>query len=256
MIPNRTLPLALAGLLLAVPLAQAQENRHPSGFEPKPVFEEDAPARKPYVAKPPTPPAAQPAPAMPPTPKQAARPHPPEAVARPQAPTPSETIREPAGDHRDPYHKPAPFHEDPPARKPYQGKPAQAQAPTAVPATPAPAVPQPKAPAVPVQPAAAQPEPPRERAPKPAPQAAVSDSSPLAGNYPVGLILAALASFVFWNVRKPGSAKPAAAIACPAIGTGVARYLRSLENAAKPEEQTGVARYLGRLASAGKPADS
>ncbi len=245
MTPNRPIPTLLAGLLLAVPLAQALEDRHPSGFEPKPVFEDDAPARKPYLAKPPAAPAAQPAPATLPVAKQAAQPHPPEAVARPQASIPSETIREPVGDFHDPYHKPPPFHEDPPARKPYQAKPAQAQAPTAVPSTPAPAAP--------VQPtAAAQPEAPRERAPEAAPQAGASDSSPLAGNYPVGLILAALAGFVFWNIRKPGSAKPAAA----AIGTGVARYLRSLESAAKPEERTGVARYLSRLASEARPADS
>lgn len=238
MTPNRTLPIALAGLLLAVPLAHALEDRHPSGFEPKPVFEEDAPARKPYLAKPP---AAQPDPASPPVAKAAAEPPPPETVARPQASIPSETIREPTGNPHDPYHKPAPVHEELPTRQPYQGKPAQAQA-----AAPAPiaAASQPQTPAAP-------PEPPRAQAPEPAPQSAAPEPSVLEGNYPVGLILAALAGLVFWSIRKPGSAQPAAA-----LGTGVARYLRRLESAAKPEERTGVARYLSRLASETKPADS
>lgn len=45
--------LLLAGLSLTVSLVFAEEAyRHPSGFEPSPVFEDELPARKPVPAKP------------------------------------------------------------------------------------------------------------------------------------------------------------------------------------------------------------
>ena len=74
---NPSLLALLSGLLLAVPPAFAEDIRHPSGFEPAPVFDE-APTRKPFHAKPP----------------QAAKPAP-EALHRPvvePAPVPAEPV--------------------------------------------------------------------------------------------------------------------------------------------------------------------
>lgn len=86
--PNRPMPILFAGLLLAVPLAYAGEYRHPSGFEPKPVFEDEAPARKPFPVKPAPVPKATPATAQPPEPaEESPKPGPaPLPVAAPTAP--------------------------------------------------------------------------------------------------------------------------------------------------------------------------
>ncbi|SMF96634.1 hypothetical protein SAMN02949497_4040 [Methylomagnum ishizawai] len=283
MTPNRPIPTLLAGLLLAVPLAHAQEYRHPSGFEPKPVFEDDAPARKPYLAQPPTPAIAPPAPAVPPPVAKEAAPRPPAAGAGPQALPPTEIIREPGRDHHDPAHaRPGPLVEDEaPARKPY---PPQSTPKAVAP----PALSPPQAPATQTQAASAQPEPAHRRykaasarpdeppkrypvaatqpeasqvpvsAPPPAPP--TPSTNPLVENYPLGLIALALVGFVVWNIRgnaRTDKAAPTAATpARPTGPTGVARYLTQLEAKAKAEQGTGVARYLNRLAAETKPADS
>ncbi|WP_221064330.1 hypothetical protein [Methylomagnum ishizawai] len=287
MTPNRPLPSLLAGLLLAVPLAQAQEYRHPSGFEPKPVFEDEAPARKPYPAQPPTPAAAPPTPASPPpVAKAAENPRQPAALAGHPTPPPTETLREPGQGHHDPSHaRPTPLVEDEiPARKPYPPQPVPAAA------APAPALSQPKAPTTTAPQASAKPdqapkryavasarpdEPPKRRpvapvqpdeppapALEPAPAVPAPSANPLVEYYPFGLIALALAGWVAWNIRsaardsEAGPKDHPAVPANPSGPTGVARYLSRLEATAKAEQGTGVARYLSRLAAGTKPADS
>jgi hypothetical protein len=76
--------------------------------------------------------------------------------------------------------------------------------------------------------------------------------SALAQNYPIGLIVLALAGFIFWSGRRSGgkvqevrTESAVSAPAAPVAGgeTGVARYLKSLPGAG----ETGVAKYLKNL---------
>lgn len=74
-------------------------------------------------------------------------------------------------------------------------------------------------------------------------------------NFPIVLIILALAGFVFWSAKRSGSkaATPAspspASIATGTTGeTGVAKYLKAAEEAARKAAGTGVDKYLKSLA--------
>lgn len=70
--------------------------------------------------------------------------------------------------------------------------------------------------------------------------------------FPIVLVVLALGGLVFWNSRKSGSvaqevsAAPVAVSGGTGAETGVAKYLKSLPEAAKSAE-TGVAKYLKSL---------
>ena len=72
-------------------------------------------------------------------------------------------------------------------------------------------------------------------------------------NFPIVLIILALAGFVFWSSRRSGSkAMPSAGIVAPvpvgaAVETGVARYVKAIEEAARKAAETGVDRYLQKI---------
>jgi hypothetical protein len=86
---------------------------------------------------------------------------------------------------------------------------------------------------------------------KPAPAAAAAPSSGgwtevLATNFPLGLIVLALAGYVFWSTRRAGGAVRTGSPTPPvppanSAKTGVARYLEGLS------AETGVAKYLRKL---------
>jgi hypothetical protein len=74
----------------------------------------------------------------------------------------------------------------------------------------------------------------------------------LTQNYPIGLIVLALAGFIFWSSKRPGAkvqeARSEPSVSAPAREmsgeTGVAKYLKNLPAGAG---ETGVARYLKNL---------
>lgn len=72
-------------------------------------------------------------------------------------------------------------------------------------------------------------------------------------NFPIALIIVALAGFVFWSSKRSAagtassSASAPAFVAAPAGDTGVARYVRALEEEARKAAGTGVSRYLKSL---------
>jgi hypothetical protein len=82
-------------------------------------------------------------------------------------------------------------------------------------------------------------------------------------NFPIALVVFALAGFVFWSTKRPGGKtqeiryeSAAAATGGAAGNTGVAKYLKELELAARKAAGTGVAKYLkGLEASSAKPAN-
>lgn len=90
----------------------------------------------------------------------------------------------------------------------------------------------------------------------PAVVTSAKSENPLVENYPVALVVLALAGFVVWNTKRGASEVQAApqqaagvaaqAQAGAAQETGVARYLKSLPAAAVASE-TGVAKYLKSL---------
>jgi hypothetical protein len=76
-------------------------------------------------------------------------------------------------------------------------------------------------------------------------------------NYPIALIILALAGFIFWNSKRSGSSSTTVKDGSPVLlsgtvggETGVAKYLKSIsESAAKV---TGVAKYLTNLEAEAK----
>jgi hypothetical protein len=172
-----------------------------------------------------------------------------------------------------PNHEPAPVFEDEdrvgkpgrfpaPAPRPAEAEAARKVPPKPTPPSPSPVITEARTAAQPAV-AAAERNPPRP-APSPAPpEVAAAVPAPasgglaaiLADNYPVGLIVLALAGWVFRNTRRPARATPeirADAAGSPAgAATGVARYLDRLGAApGGTAARTGVARYLDRLPSA------
>lgn len=74
-------------------------------------------------------------------------------------------------------------------------------------------------------------------------------------NFPIVLIIFALAGFVFWSTKRSApKASPAPIVSASsgpaASNTGVARYLSAMEDAARKAAGTGVDRYLRKLSSA------
>lgn len=108
----------------------------------------------------------------------------------------------------------------------------------------------------PVTAPAAIPAPAKETTETQAEKPASAKDDPLTQNYPIGVIVIALAGFIFWSSRQPGSkaqqaSSPSAAVLSGTVGgeTGVAKYLKSLEASSveKTVAQTGVAKYLKGL---------
>lgn len=89
------------------------------------------------------------------------------------------------------------------------------------------------------------------------PSATQSESS--MDNLPVALIVFALAGFVFWSTKRPATkaqsiqydSVPVAS--APTGDTGVAKYLKELEAAARKAAGTGVTRYLKNLEASTAP---
>lgn len=68
-------------------------------------------------------------------------------------------------------------------------------------------------------------------------------------NYPIALIILALAGFIFWSSKRSGSSSPAIKGDAPVLlsgtvggETGVAKYLKNISESAV--KVTGVAKYL------------
>jgi hypothetical protein len=237
------LPAVLLGSVVAV-----AEEWHPSGFQPAPVFEDEGlVGRAAFPHKPPAKPAADvPAPSHPKPIAEKAPAAPPPAQSARAASVPEETVvSKSAGDHRPRFEPPPVFEDEGLARKamPSHAPPA-AQKPAEPPV--AAAVPKPVSPA----PVAARSEAGTPQA-KPAPAAAAAPSSGgwtevLATNFPLGLIVLALAGYVFWSTRRAGGAVRTGSPTPPvppanSAKTGVARYLEGLS------AETGVAKYLRKL---------
>lgn len=78
-------------------------------------------------------------------------------------------------------------------------------------------------------------------------------------NFPVALIVFALAGLVFWSTKRPKgqevrySAAPVAPAGTVGGETGVAKYLKELEASARKAAGTGVARYLKNLEANAAP---
>lgn len=74
-------------------------------------------------------------------------------------------------------------------------------------------------------------------------------------NFPIALVVLALAGFVFWSTKRPSSNSKAENIFYPASslgsasGTGVAKYVKEIELSAKKAAGTGVTQYLRALES-------
>lgn len=90
---NQSIRALLAGLLLAASPVFAEESRHPLGFEPVPVFDDEVPARKPFQAMPP--PVAKTAPEAARIPKAVAEPAKPEPAAAPPSSAPPKATAAP-----------------------------------------------------------------------------------------------------------------------------------------------------------------
>lgn len=73
--------------------------------------------------------------------------------------------------------------------------------------------------------------------------------------FPVVVVILALGGLVFWNTKKSGGTlqaqeihvTPAPVASATSTETGVARYVKSLSDAAKAAAETGVARYIKNL---------
>jgi len=69
-------------------------------------------------------------------------------------------------------------------------------------------------------------------------------------NFPIALVVFALAGFVFWSTKRPGAKaqkagyEPAVVSSGVVGGTGVAKYLSDLDLSARKAAGTSVARYL------------
>ncbi len=72
-------------------------------------------------------------------------------------------------------------------------------------------------------------------------------------NFPIALVVFALAGFVFWSTKRPGAKVQevrydTAVVSTGSAGeTGVAKYLNELEASARKAAGTGVTRYLKSL---------
>lgn len=72
-------------------------------------------------------------------------------------------------------------------------------------------------------------------------------------NFPIALVVLALAGFVFWSTKRPSSSSKAENLSYPASslgaasGTGVAKYVKEIELSAKKAAGTGVTQYLRAL---------
>jgi hypothetical protein len=229
---------------LLVSVVAVAEQWHPSGFQPAPVFEDEGLVGRAVHPRPAHPePARTVAPApQPVAPKPVAEPHAQPLAARPAtsvSPLEEAVVAATNGDHR-PRFEPAPVFEDEhPARKAAPAQtpaavPKAADAPAAVPAKPA--SPAPGA----AKPAAAKHKAEQASAAAPA-QASGGWGEILASNYPIALVVLALAGYVFWSTRRAGGPVPGDSPARPekSAKTGVARYLEGME--------TGVAKYLRNI---------
>lgn len=80
-------------------------------------------------------------------------------------------------------------------------------------------------------------------------------------NFPVALVVFALAGFVFWSTKRPASkaqeVRYDSASVAPAASvggeTGVAKYLKEVEASARKAAGTGVTRYLKTLEASAAP---
>lgn len=81
-------------------------------------------------------------------------------------------------------------------------------------------------------------------------------------NYPIALVVLALAGFVFWNSKRSGAKSNSAQEEAPRLfsgtvggETGVAKYLKNVTESAKTVAVvTGVAKYLEEVEAAAKKA--
>ncbi|HYE34929.1 hypothetical protein [Methylocaldum sp.] len=85
---------------------------------------------------------------------------------------------------------------------------------------------------------------------------AAKAENPLVENYPIGLIVLALAGFIFWSSKQSGSKvqtvqhNSIVVSEGPTAETGVAKYMKNLPASAKAAAaaaETGVAKYLKNL---------
>lgn len=235
-------------VLLASAVAVAEE-WHPSGFQPAPVFEDEGLAGRSVQSRVPS---AEPAKAAqkesPPQPV----PDKPVSAASATRPAPAAAVREEmvapaAGDTHLSRPEPPPVFEDEGLPGRSTRTPAQSGLPKAPPAA---AVPVAKA-----QVSALAPRPEAAPVGGQAPEAQASEawSSILAANYPVGLIVLALAGHVFWNIRRgaceASRGLPGSSVRSESAGrTGVTKYLDTLNSSASSASpETGVAKYLRKL---------